>query len=328
MEPVWRGLLTCDYEHTRPAATRLEWDLYTTSLTRWPHTLMDEPSPYGRLRRPGIVDIPEADHNRLLTRWHQLLGDPDYVTDLDRRSTTWAVAVSAALTEATRQPRAARGAATHAALADATRNLLALNATHIVNWLLPEQPWEDLLTTLFGSVDKARACVFALMTPTSPGHLLDARRTVLSVAGHLRDGGNVQQLAAVFAATAGPVHGATSPGRTALPLEDPASAAALLRQTAAGQPDAELAAIAEARAQVSARRDTWRSAAVLAAAGNPRHVRAVRAIALACQWSANCEERRKELRHRYLAAVRRWCANTDRDPARLTADDLLAGGTP
>jgi hypothetical protein len=86
MEPVWRGLLTCDYEHTRPHATRLEWDIYTTSLTAWPETLMGEPTPYGRLRRPGIIDIPEPDHHRLLTRWHALLADPGYVTDLARRT--------------------------------------------------------------------------------------------------------------------------------------------------------------------------------------------------------------------------------------------------
>jgi hypothetical protein len=327
MEAVWRGLLTCDYEHTRPDATRLEWDLYTTSLTTWPRTLIDEPSPYGQLRRPGIVDIPEPDHQRLLTGWHRLLRDPDYVTDLDRRSTTWAAAAGAALATATREQHAGRGAAAQTATADATRNLLALNATHIVNWLLPEQEWEDLLTDLFGTVEQARACVFALTTPSDPGHLLHAHRQILSAAGQVREGGDVHQLAAAFAVTAGPVHGTASPGRTALPLEDPTSAAALLQQTAAGQPDTDLATITEARAEAAARRDTWRVAAILAAAGNPEHLRAVSAIVLACRWSANCEERRIELRHRYLAAIRRWCADTRRDPATITIRDL-AGSTP
>lgn len=328
MEPVWHGLLTCDYEHTRPTGTRLEWDLYTTALTAWPDALMGETSPYGRVRRPGIVDIPVDDHHRLLTRWHYLLAYPSYVIDLDRRTTTWAAAAGAALTEASAELHAGRSPAAHAALAEATRNVLALNSTHIVNWLLPEQQWEDFLARLFGAVEPARACLFALMTPSLPGHLLDAHRLVLAAAGDMLNGGDVQQLAAALAVNVGPVHGAASPGRTALPLEDPASAAVLLRQTSAGQPGAGLAAIADARAKASARRDSWRAAAILAAAGNPDHVRGVRAISLTCRWSANCEERRKELRHHYLAAVRRWCSSIGRDPSSITADSLLAGGTP
>jgi len=327
MEPVWRGLLTCDYEHARPQATRLEWDIYTASLTAWPDTLMGECAPYGRLRRPGIVDIPEPDHHRLLARWHELLGDPGYVTDLARRTDNWAAALSLALDNANRNRRRADGTVVCGALADATRHLLALNATHIVNWLLPEQPWEDLLTGLLGTPAQARACLFALMTPTDPGHLLDTHAHVLTTARRLRDGADAHQLAATLAATAGPIYGAASPGRTPLPLEDPDNAAALLRRTAAGHPDTEMTVIAEARNAASARRDAWQAAAILAAAGNPHAVRAVRAVALACRWAVNCEERRKELRHHYLAAVRRWCTRTGRDPARITVHDMLTGGT-
>ncbi|MEU9891080.1 hypothetical protein [Sphaerisporangium sp. NPDC051011] len=82
MEPVWNGLLTCDYERTRPEATPLEWDVYTTSLITWPRVLMDDPRPYGRLRRPGIVDIDQSDHEHLTSLWHARLADPEFVREL------------------------------------------------------------------------------------------------------------------------------------------------------------------------------------------------------------------------------------------------------
>jgi hypothetical protein len=82
MEPVWNGMLTCDYERTRPQATRFEWDLYTQSLIRWPVVLMNDAEPYGRLRRAGIVDIPEAVGHALTGRWYARLRDLDYVAHL------------------------------------------------------------------------------------------------------------------------------------------------------------------------------------------------------------------------------------------------------
>ena len=331
MEPAWHGLLTCDYEHTRPDATRLEWDLYTTSLITWPHTLMAEPSPYGRLRRPGIVDIPEQDHHRLLSHWHALLADPGYVADLAARTTGWTTALARALNTTTHtHPAGIRNDSQPGtpALPDATTCLVALNTTHIVNWLLPEQQWEHTLTGLFGDLHQARACLLGLMTPTAPGHLLDAYAHVLSAARQLRRGADASVVAAVLAGGTGPVYGAASPGRTALPLEDPTTARIVLARAAADDPDTDLATVTGAHADAHARRDTWLSAAILSAAGNPAAVRTVQTIASTCRWATDCEERRKEFRHRYLAAVRRWCANTGTDPDQVTLNDFLPGGAP
>jgi hypothetical protein len=87
MDLAWNGILTCDYERTRPLASRLELDLYTRSLIAWPQVMLTDPSPYGRLRRPGIVDISEPDHRKLTAAWHRKLSDPAYVRNLIQQAT-------------------------------------------------------------------------------------------------------------------------------------------------------------------------------------------------------------------------------------------------
>jgi hypothetical protein len=172
MEPVWNGLLTCDYERTRPQATPFEWDLYTRSLIRWPLVLMNDTQPYGQLRRAGIVDIPEPVHHAVTDRWHARLRDLDYVVDLTARAAADRQAVTIALEscDAARRDNDLPGLT--AMLATATDAFLRVNATHIVNWLLPEDRWEQLLTDLLGSRDSALTCLSALQIPTEPGHIL------------------------------------------------------------------------------------------------------------------------------------------------------------
>lgn len=36
MDIAWNGILTCDYERSRPQASPLERELYTRSLITWP----------------------------------------------------------------------------------------------------------------------------------------------------------------------------------------------------------------------------------------------------------------------------------------------------
>lgn len=332
MEPVWNGLLTCDYEHTRPHATLLEWDLYTTSLINWPRTLMDEPTPYGRLRRPGIVDIPEADHARLIAQWHTRIADPQQVALLIAHTDQHKQQTVRALDAAGQALSLSETAAAAQAVAEATSAFLDTNATHIVNWLLPEQQWEDQLTRLFSDPAKAHCCLSALMTPDAPGHLLRAQTQLLTAATHLNTALDTaietQRVAGAFAETVGPIYGRRAPSVTATAMENPARVTEVLRNTRDNaNPGAELETIARARDRAVALRNAWRCAAVLAAVGDEQALHAVRAIIPACQWAAGSEERRKELRHRYLATVRRWCASTGADPAAITTDDLLTLGT-
>jgi hypothetical protein len=195
-------------------------------------------------------------------------------------------------------------------------------STHIVNWLLPEQQWADQLTILLGSPTAAQTCLSALMTPDGAGHLLQAHTRLLAAA--ISGPGALQNAAAAFASDTGPIFGANSPAVAAAPLEDPGTAAELLRATARTDIPAQLDAIQHARSRATGLRDSWYTAAILAAAGNHQAVQQVRAMAAVCRWAADSEERRKELRRRYFAAIRRWCAFTGADPHQITTADLLA----
>jgi hypothetical protein len=327
VEHVWNGLLTCDYEHSRPDGTLLEWDLYTRSLINWPWTLMDEPAPYGRLRRPGIVDIPENEHTRLVAQWHTCLADPEQVRLLMARADRHKRQTTRALNAADDALGASDAAGATAALAEATSVFLAVNSTHIVNWLLPEEQWEDQLAQMFGDRGSARSCLSALMTPSAPGHMLNAHIQLLWAASNLSEITAPQATASALASAIGPVYGPTSPAESATAMENPAHVAKVLNSTLDSiDPAAELDTIARDRTDAIELRAAWRTAAVLAAAGDDDALRALHAIVPTCQWAADSEERRKELRHRYLATVRRWCSSSGVDTGQITAYDLLAHG--
>ncbi|MED7950413.1 hypothetical protein [Streptomyces sp. BE303] len=324
MEPVWNGQLTCDYEHTRPGSTPLELDLYTTSLTRWPGVFMSDPRPYGRLRRPGIVDIPEGDHLALTGRWHQLLADPAYASAMVTAAEQRHRLADTTLLALEHQLEA--GAAAERQLAAATEAFLGVMSAHIVNWLLPDDDWQHLLADLLGGDAEGRACRLALNTPDVTGHLLDAHLVLLDGAAALAEGADLAVAAGTLAARAGTLYGDGSPAAAAMPLEDHARAAGLLSATAATDTTGQRHVIDTSRRRAVQLRDAWVLAALLAAAGDPVSTARVQAMTIVCRWAAGSEETRKVQRHRYLAAARRWCEHHGADPATVTTADLLAPG--
>ncbi|MCM3883538.1 hypothetical protein [Frankia sp. R82] len=286
MEAVWNGILTCDYERTRPQASRLEWDLYTTSLISWPTILMDDPRPYGRLRRAGIVDIPEPTHRDLTSTWHRQLASLRYTDHLIARTTRDRTVARAALDRVDDARRRQDVDDLTRALAATTAAFIRVNATHIVNWLLPEQHWERLLTGIFGSSDTALTCLSALQLPAAPGHIL----------------------------------------ATYLQPRHPPVAAAASGVVATARPQASTdrpADLHARRTRAASRREAWTTAALLATAGTDTVVTEVRALSRLLSWAADSEERRNELRGRLLAAAHAWCALTNTDRNQITAADLL-----
>ncbi|MFF0413446.1 hypothetical protein ACFYUY_23790 [Kitasatospora sp. NPDC004745] len=325
MEEVWKGLLICDYEHTRPGSTALELDLYTTSLTRWPLVFMDDSRPYGRLRRAGIVDIPEPDHLALTGRWHHLLADPAYATAMVTAAEQRHQRADAALLAL--EDQLDDGEPAERQLAAATEAFLGVMSAHIVNWLLPEDQWQDLLADLLGSDADGRACRLALNTPDATGHLLDAHLVLLDRVAALAEGADLATAASTLAARAGTLYGDGSPAATAMPLEDRTRAAGLLTATAATDTTGQRDLIDASRRRAVRLRDAWTLAAQLAAAGNPAATARVAALTRVCRWAAGSEESRKVQRHRFLAATRRWCQRAAADLATLTAADLLDLGS-
>ncbi|MFD8749453.1 hypothetical protein ACFV0O_00480 [Kitasatospora sp. NPDC059577] len=324
MERVWKGLLTCDYEHTRPGSTTLELDLYTTSLTRWPLVFMDDPRPYGRLRRAGIVDIPESDHLALTARWHHLLADPAYATAMVTAAEQRHQRADATLLALEHQLD--HGEAAEPQLAAATGAFLGVMSAHIVNWLLPDDHWQQLLADLLGSDADGRACRLTLNTPDVTGHLLDAHLALLDGAAALTEGADLATAAGALAARAGTLYGDGSPAAAAMPLEDHARAAHLLTAATTTDTTGQRTAVDGARRRAVQLRDAWALAAQLAAAGDRIATARVAALTSVCRWAAGSEESRKVQRHRFLAATRRWCERHGTDPATVTTADLLAPG--
>ena len=263
MEPVWRQILTCDYERTRPNATRLELDLYTRSLVSWPMVLFGETRPYGHLRRPGIVDIAESDHNHITRAWHHHLTDPAYVGSLIERTNSDRAAAADRLDQALAAGKRDRS---QTAMTAATEAVLRVMSTHIVNWLLPEDSWEDWLSGLLGDRGAARTCLSALMLPAEPGHIL----------AHPDD-------------------------------HDPQA----------------ITVISASRSAADRRRTQWLETALEAAAGDASARERVKTIGSILLWAADSEERRHELRERYLALARTCATAMPRPFTLITASDLL-----
>jgi hypothetical protein len=327
MDTLWRDIVVQDYEISRPASTVLEFDLYTTSLRAWPAVWMDDPTPYGVLRRPGIVDIDRAVHEDLVERLADHLFDPVRAQAVVVRAVGHRERTAAALTRAEQALAAGAAAAAGAALAEATAAFLPVMSTHIVNWLLPEAQWEAFLTRLFADEGRARACMLALSTPAETGHLLAAHQDVVQAALAVRGGAELAGTAADLATRVGTLYGEGTPAARAMPYEDPAQAAGLVQTLAASSdPETEYRQITTARARTQMLREAWEAAGLLAAAGDPDAVARVRAIVTILSWACDSEERRKVLRHSYLSAVRRWCKTQDLDPATLTTAELLTAG--
>jgi hypothetical protein len=270
MDIAWNGILTCDYERTRPHASPLERELYTRSLIAWPAVFLGDPGPYGSLRRPGIVDVAESSHRQLAGQLHDRLSAPRQARALTEQAAAHRQEAAAALDRAERSLAASGPAATD--LAAATAAILIVMSAHIVNWLLPEEQWETRMTKLLGNRLAARACIAALSIPASPGHLLT-------------------QL--------------TAPAAPDVPAAGPAQ-------------------ISQARAGTAVRRDCWLTAAILAAAGDAPALDAVRAMVITLEWAAESEERRHDLRERYLHLAAAWCARTDRRMDDITIAGIYA----
>lgn len=69
-------------------------------------------------------------------------------------------------------------------------------------------------------------------------------------------------------------------------------------------------------------RNAWLAAALLAAAGDAPSLDAVRAMAITLRWAAESEERRRDLRERFLKLASDWCARAELDPATVTLSGI------
>ncbi|GII84422.1 hypothetical protein Ssi03_24120 [Sphaerisporangium siamense] len=318
MEIRWRDLVICDYEIDlmEGAAGRgalVEYDLYGRGLRVAPRVLLDDPAPLGRVRRPGVVDVPAARYDLFCAAVR------DRLLTLDG-----ALAARAAFDDARRALTAGlalleehlAGAAPPPPLRDLAAAMDAVMAFHTLNWLLPRERAEDHLSAVLGDRTAGRACLLAQMVPAEPAHLLDVHAWLLECAADAdaetfaRRGGFLQRQ-----------------GLAATPWEDPRHASALLERLAREGEDhltAQVSALRDSHRRASARRDDLYAAALLACAGDHAAHETTQAIGVACELAADEEEFRKVAQQRLLRALRLLAQTHHWDAFTLTLDGFAA----
>ncbi|MGH3974739.1 MAG: hypothetical protein ACRDS9_15625 [Pseudonocardiaceae bacterium] len=137
METRWRDTVIVDYEIGLPDHAVVEWELYSQGLLRVPTVLLGERWLFGRQRRPGVVDIPEADYDAVSARIARLMLDLDGVRRLAAQTEQLYSMVGDQLTLAEHQP----GAGLADGLVERVCQLMTL---HVVNWMWPVEEFERI----------------------------------------------------------------------------------------------------------------------------------------------------------------------------------------
>ncbi|MBX7266893.1 hypothetical protein KIF24_13235 [Micromonospora sp. Llam7] len=306
MESRWRDLVILDYEVDFPAASRLELALYSAGAALFPRVLLGEPAPWGRHRRPGVLEIPAVRYDRLLDDFGARCADPSFVRRLGARLH----ACLDRLARATRRleppapPRRGR-------IVKAVEALAELMAFHVLNWALPLDDIRRWLARLTGSPHAARGLLMRLLVPTNPAHLADFAALAASAHHDLRAGDWSPRRAAQLATDVGHLQ---SPG-LARPFDDPAVLETYLRSLGpddAAYLDAMRSARDDARRRLA--RDT---ALLLLTAGDAAAVARTWALTTVCRLAAEEEEQRRRWQGRSLRAIGTAAAHQRVAPDRL-----------
>lgn len=173
MQVRWRDLVIIDYEVDFPAATGYELGLYSSGLQLFPKVVLGIDRVWGRLRRPGLVDIPEALYEEILG---EFAASCLTSSSLYRMSTTMTDLISS-LTQACDTLDEDLAADRHPKpelLESATSRLGHLMAFHVLNWVLPIDEIISRLQLLLGSRKAARETLLSMMVPFTSSHVLDA----------------------------------------------------------------------------------------------------------------------------------------------------------
>ncbi|NRQ32113.1 hypothetical protein HII36_09715 [Nonomuraea sp. NN258] len=314
MEIRWRDLVICDYEVALADGVSgrgavVEYDLYGRGLHIAPRVLLDDPAPLGRIRRPGIVDVPATEYDAFCAAvQHRLLDLPGALAVRSAFETARSKFWSRISKLESRLNR--RGAA--AQLAMLTVALDDLMALHTLNWLLPREAAEAHLTQVFADEHAARTCLLALMVPSEPAHVVDVYAWLLRTAST----GDTS----AFADQKGFLQ---AQGLTASPWEDPAVVARTIEQFSNAETQQALTKLRHLHERASQRRSDFYAAALLASSSDGAAYQRTQALAVICRLAADEEEFRKVAQQQTLRTLRKLAEQHGRDPYELTLADFL-----
>lgn len=321
-------MVIVDYEIGLPDHAVAEWELYSQGLLYVPAVLLDDARPWGRQRRPGIVDISEDRYDTMPLRIAERLLDLDAVGVLAERVDRLLGTAAEQVAAVDRKILAGRPASV-TSVVDAVCRVMAL---HVVNWMWPTERFEDIASTVLGDQVLGHRAVLTLTVPSQPAHMLDFHQHVLTaVERTATDPGQARAVAAALASEVGFLQRPAMPGLAAQPWEHADTTAGVLAGWAASTEATgcveQGAALRAAHQRAQADRRAILAALLAAASGDPQRWHQVQAIAVACRIAADAEERRKVTQLRFLRLVRTMADRLELPPATSTLAELACAGT-
>jgi hypothetical protein len=316
MQIVFGDLVICDYE-LGASLSPIELELYTSGVRAVPEVLLGEPLSLGYLRRPGVLHIPLAEFVRVRDRFTERAWSASaaaatrrHLDDLVRLVDTLAADVESQALADRIDSVAIR--AYHTAL-------VRLMAYHVLNWWLPVDDYERLLTGLLGP-DRGRGVLFRLLTPSRPPHMISFHEEIMAAD---------RSAPAVAERLARQIGYLQTWGAQASVLENPAAMSQHLRGLDAGRAADGLAQLRAARTDALRRRDEALAEALAATRADPARFDRVEALAIMCQLACDEEEDRRVHQLRGLRNLRAVARLAGADFTRTSFEQLLgvmAGG--
>jgi hypothetical protein len=186
LETRWRGLVILDYELDFPSAPIEVLDLYSAGAARFTTAVLGESLPWGRVRRPGVIEFSAARYDGAIDAFASACRSPSFVMSLEGRLGLLIARVKGELLSA----EEGGGGPLNDSLLDPLRSLMAF---HVLNWVIPLSQLLEDLADLLGDPEAAQQVLHASLTPLTGSHLMDrevrrpteaARRAEVSAIAH------------------------------------------------------------------------------------------------------------------------------------------------
>lgn len=177
MQIPFGDVVVCDYELSTTATTPLELSLYSDGVRAVPAVLLAEDGALGTVRAPGVIDIPAVELNRHRDRFLALVRTAAGASGLRERLDQRVTKLDA-LADTVESWHGVE-ALDSRVLGEYHGVLVELMAFHVLNWWLPLEDYRELLNSVVGS-ETGRSCLFDLLKPSRPPHMLLFHREVLT----------------------------------------------------------------------------------------------------------------------------------------------------